>query len=96
MASLGFGSPDAAITMRNAVLRLVLTRAAATLHRPADQEELAMAEAFGGISFDQLSPDQRLRIGTAVRDGLVLLRQEAGDGGDLEEPTHPGHPAETR
>lgn len=89
MASLGFESADAAITMRNAVFRLVLTRAAATLDNPADRAELEMAEAFGGIAFDQLEPGERLRIGSAVRDGLLRLQRDVDAGADLEEPVHP-------
>jgi hypothetical protein len=89
MASLGFKSADASITMRNAVFRLVLTRAAATLDNPDDRVELEVAEAIGGISFDRLEPGQRLRIGNAVRDGLLQLQRDVGTGADLEEPVHP-------
>lgn len=56
-----FGVADAAVTMRNAVFRLVLARAAPALDNPADRDELALAEAFGGIAFDLLEPDQRAR-----------------------------------
>jgi hypothetical protein len=89
MASFGFGSAHAAMTMRNAVLRLVLARAAGTLHDAGDRDELEMAEAFGGIAFDRLEPAQRLRIGNAVRDGLLRLRRDVTAGADLEEPVHP-------
>lgn len=89
MASLGFKSADASITMRNAVFRLVLTRAAATLDNPDDRVQLEVAEAIGGISFDRLEPDKRLRIGTAVRDGLLQLQRDVSTGAQLEEPVHP-------
>jgi hypothetical protein len=88
MASLGFAAADAAITMRNAVFRLVLTRTATTLDDPADRDELEMAEAFGGIAFDEFEPAQRHRIGTAVRAGLVRLQQDVSAGVELEEPVH--------
>jgi hypothetical protein len=90
MASLGFGAPENGVTMRNAVFRLVLARAAATLDDPADLEELEVAEAFGAISFDLLEPDQGRRIGTAIRHGLLRLRQDVSVGVDLEEPVLPG------
>lgn len=89
MAALGFGSADTSVIMRNAVFRLVLRRAAATLDNPDDRGELEMAEAFGGISFDRLEPGQRLRIGKAVRDGLLQLQRDVSTGAELEEPVHP-------
>lgn len=89
MASFGFGSAQASITMRNAVFRIVLARAAATLDDPSDRDELEMAAAFGGIAFDRLEPGQRLRIGTAVRDGLLQLQRDAKAGAGLDEPVHP-------
>ncbi|HEX5116103.1 MAG TPA: hypothetical protein VFW65_12985 [Pseudonocardiaceae bacterium] len=88
MAALGSGSAGTAITMRNAVFRLVLARAAATLDNPSDRDELAMAEAFGGIAFDQLEPGQRQRIGTAVRDGLLRLGRDVSAGVGLDEPVY--------
>jgi hypothetical protein len=89
MASLGFAAADAAITMRNAVFRLVLARAATTLDDSADQKELEMAEAFGGIAFDELEPAQRRRIGAAVRAGLARLQRDISAGAELEEAVHP-------
>jgi hypothetical protein len=89
MASLGYGSSHDAVTMRNAVFRLVLARATTALDDPADKEELEMAEAFGGIAFDQLEPAQRQRIARAVQAGLYRLKSDVAAGAPLDEPVHP-------
>jgi hypothetical protein len=89
MASFGFSDEDS-VTMRNAVFRLILSRAADRLTEPADADELEMAEAFGGLSFRALAEPQRGRLVHAVFQGTKQLKWDISLGEPLEEEVLPG------
>ena len=91
MAVLSFAKTNAdTIFLRNAILRMIVSRAKAYLTDPADLDRLDTAEAMGAISFDRMPSDQRARLVEAVYQGTQALKQEILEGTVTEEPVRSG------
>jgi hypothetical protein len=79
-----------ALTVRKALFRLILSRAANRLSEPSDLEELEVAQAMDGLAFDLMDERQRVRMTQAVLQGVHSLKDEIAAGKPLEEPVLPG------
>lgn len=91
MAVLSFAKTDAdTVFLRNAILRMIVSRALKHVVNPADLEELEIAGPMGAISFYLLDSDQRARLAEAVYQGTLDLREEVSEGRATEEPVRPG------
>jgi uncharacterized protein (UPF0305 family) len=91
MAVLSFDKTDAdTVFLRNAVLRMILSRAQKHLAEAADLEDLEVSKAIGAISFYLLDDDQRARLVEAVYQGTQDLKQEVAQGKATEEPVRAG------
>ena len=91
MAVLSFAKTDAdTVLLRNAILRMIVSRAQKHAVDPADLKELEVAKPMGAISFDLLDNDQRARLTEAVYQGTQDLKQEIAEGKATEEPVRAG------
>jgi hypothetical protein len=91
MAVLSFAATESdAIFVRNAILRMVLSRAERHLVDPADIEALELPKLLGAISFDLIHHDQRARLVEAVYRGTHDLKHEITVGIPTEEPVRAG------
>jgi hypothetical protein len=91
MAILSFAKTDAdTVFLRNAILRMIVSRAQNHVVNPADLEELEIAKPMGAISFYLLDNDQRTRLTEAVYQGARDLEQEISQGKNTEEPVRAG------
>jgi hypothetical protein len=79
-----------ALTVRKALFRLILSRAARRLSDPSDLEELEVAQAMDGLAFDLMDEQQRVRMTQAVLQGVQSLKDEIAAGKPLEGPVRPG------
>jgi hypothetical protein len=91
MAILSFAKTDAdTVFLRNAILRMIVSRAQQHVINAADLEELEVAKPMGAISFYLLDNDQRARLTEAVYQGTRDLEQEISQGTVTEEPVRAG------
>jgi|SRR5580704_1972054 hypothetical protein len=91
MAVLSFDKTDVdTVFLRNAILRMILSRAQNHLTKPVDLEDLEVSKAIGAISFYLLGDDQRTRIVEAVYQGTRDLKREVDEGKTTEEPVRAG------
>lgn len=91
MAVLSFsGNESDTLFVRNAVLRMIASRARARLTDLADIEKLDFSVLVGAVSFDRLAEDQRARLLEAVYDGTEALQQDIASESGTEEPVRAG------
>jgi hypothetical protein len=91
VAVLSFAKTDAdTVFLRNAIFRMILSRAKGHLTDPADIDQLDISEPIGAISFDRLADDQRMRLLDAVYAGTQSLKQQIAAGKPTEESVRPG------
>lgn len=91
MAAFTFSEDEAdALTLRKALFRMILSRAAEQLTDPADLAELQESEAMEGLAFDLMEDAQRSRILTAVLAAAKRLRETIAAGEPVEEEVLPG------
>jgi hypothetical protein len=91
MAVFSFAKTDAdTVFVRNAIFRMILSRARARLTDSADLEELEVSEPMGAISFYRLDDDLRARMTEAVYEGTLDLKQDIVTGKPTEEPVRDG------
>jgi hypothetical protein len=91
VAALTFSENELdALTVRKALFRLILSRAARRLSDPSDLEELEIAQAMDGLAFDLMGERQRGRMTQAVLQAVQSLKDEMAAGKALEEPVLPG------
>lgn len=76
MAVLGFGDESDTVFLRNAILRMIVSRAQRHVVDPADLEELEVSKGIGAISFYLLDNHQRARLVEAVYQGTRDLTEE--------------------
>jgi hypothetical protein len=91
MAVLSFSSIEGDTEfLRNAILRMIVSRAQKYLIDPADIEDLEGSRLVGAISFDLLGGDQWERLVEAVYKGTQDLKHEVTAGMPTEEPVRTG------
>jgi hypothetical protein len=90
MAVLSFGDESDTVFLRNAILRMIVSRAQRYLTDPADVETLKIFKLIGAIMFDELHDDQWARLVEAVYLGTQDLNHEVAVGIPTEEPVRPG------
>jgi hypothetical protein len=91
MAVLSFSSIEGdTVFLRNAVLRMIVSRAQRYLTDPVDIEELKVSGLVGAISFHLLDGDQWARLVGAVYKGTQDLKHEVTAGMPTEEPVRAG------
>ncbi len=91
MAVLSFAKNEADIVwLRNAILRMILSRAKEHLTDPADIEELELSKLVGSLSFELLDDEQRARLVEAVFEATQSLTEEIASGKPVEEPVREG------
>lgn len=90
MAVLSFGDESDTVFLRNAILRMIVSRAQKYLADPADIEYLELSRMVGAISFDLIHGDQWLRLVDAVYHGTQDLKHEITAGLPTEEPVRAG------
>jgi hypothetical protein len=91
VAVLSFAKTDAdTVFLRNAILRMIVSRAKVHLTDPDDIDQLDTDVLMGAVSFDRAAPDQRARLVEAVYKGARDLRQEVAEGRPTEEPVREG------
>lgn len=90
MAVLSFGDESDTVFLRNAILRMIVSRAQKHLVDPADIEDLELSRMVGAISFDLLHGDRWLRVVDAVYQGTQDLKHEVTVGLPTEEPVRAG------
>jgi hypothetical protein len=91
MAVISFTDDDAdAVWVRNAVLRMILSRAMARLTDPGDLEELELSKLVGALSFGSLDGGKRARLLEAVFEAAKSLKAEIAAGAPVEEPVRAG------
>jgi hypothetical protein len=78
------------VSVRKAVLRMILSRARSVLSDPSDRQELDTFLAVDAVMFDELAdPAQRKRLIDAVYQGTQMLRDDITQRKEIEEPVHP-------
>lgn len=91
MAVLSFAKTEAdTVFLRNAILRMIASRAQRHAVDPADLEELEVSKGIGAISFYLLDNHQRARLVEAVYQGTRDLAEEIAEGKVTEEPVREG------
>jgi hypothetical protein len=91
MAVLSFSSTEGdTVFLRNAILRMIVSRARRYLADPADIEDLEASKLVGAISFDLLEGDQWTRLVEAVYQGTQDLKREVTAGVPTEELVRAG------
>jgi hypothetical protein len=93
MAVISFADEDAEIvSMRKALFRMIIRRAAQRTSSPEDRQALAEAVAFEGLSFEALPDDRRARLIRLVLAGVNELRAQVEADEPTEETILPGFP----
>jgi hypothetical protein len=91
MAVLSFAKTEAdTVFLRNAILRMIVSRAQRHAVDPADLEELEVSKGIGAISFYLLDNHQRARLVEALYQGTRDLAEEIAEGKVTEEPVREG------
>jgi hypothetical protein len=91
MAVLSFAKTEAdTVFLRNAIFRMILSRAKVHLTDPADLSKIEISEPLGAFSFDRLAEDQRARLVEAVYEGTQDLKKQVLAGEPTEEPVRAG------
>jgi hypothetical protein len=91
VAVLSFGDTESdTVFLRNAILRMVVSRAKRHLTEPADIDKLDFYEPMGAILFEKLTGGQRVRLIEAVYQGTQDLKQQVLAGEPTEEPVRAG------
>ena len=91
MAVLSFGAAESdRIFLRNAILRMIVTRAKVYLTHPADIEQLDFAVLVGALMFEHMTSDERVRLSDAAYQATQVLRNQVAAGEPTEEPVRTG------
>lgn len=91
MAVISSGGVDPeVIFLRNAVLRMLVTRACIFLSGFEDKEQLEIAGIVGELTLDSVDADQRPRLVSALLAGAEQRLREIWTGVTPEEEVRPG------
>jgi hypothetical protein len=90
MGVLSFGDESDTVFLRNAILRMIVSRAQKYLLDPADIEALHFSQLIGAILLDHPGDDQWVRLVDAVYKGTQDLKHQVTLGMPTEEPVRPG------